>query len=272
MVPRPPSPGDRVLGVIGGSGLYELLDDAEEVVLDTPFGATSDVIHVGEMGGQPTAFIARHGRAHHLPPHLVPYRANLWALHHLGVRRVVAPAASGSLQPGIQPGDIVICDQFVDRTYGRPDTYSEAGSVIHVSMADPYCPALRHLAAGAAQQLGVRAHPGGTVVVIQGPRFSTRAESRWFAEAGWSVVNMTQYPEAALARELGLCYVNLSVVTDRDAGVPGDPGAPAVDARTVLAVLREGMNDARAMIAVMARGLTGLPQCDCQALAERARI
>jgi len=258
--------------VIGGSGLYHLLDGAEEVVMHTPYGPTSDVIHVGELTGHPTAFLARHGREHQLPPHLVPYRANLWALREIGVRRVIAPAASGSLKPGVRPGDMVICDQFVDRTSGRADTFSEAGAVIHVSMAEPYCPALRSLATQAARLLRIRAHAEGTVVVIQGPRFSTRAESRWFADAGWSVVNMTQYPEVALARELGLCYLNLSVVTDHDAGIPGDPSAPAVDARTVLEVLREGMGDARRMIAEVARGLTGMGPCDCAALAERARI
>ncbi|GAC1328743.1 MAG: S-methyl-5'-thioadenosine phosphorylase [Candidatus Dormibacteria bacterium] len=261
-----------LLGVIGGTGLYELLDNAQEISLETPYGPTSDVIHVGSLEGCATAFLARHGRGHHLPPHLVPYRANLWALRHLGVRRVIAPAAGGSLQPSIRPGDIVVCDQVVDRTTGRQDTFSEAGAVIHVSMADPYCPGLRALASRSAEHLGIRAHRAGTVVVIQGPRFSTRAESRWFAENGWSVVNMTQYPEVALARELGLCYVNLSVITDRDAGIPGDPGAPAVDARTVLEVLRDGMDQARALVTHMAQRLPALPPCDCEDLALRARI
>ncbi|MDQ6900099.1 MAG: S-methyl-5'-thioadenosine phosphorylase [Candidatus Dormibacteraeota bacterium] len=214
------------VAVIGGSGLYRLLDDPEEVRLDTPYGNTSDVVSIGNLGGATVAFLPRHGRNHELAPHQVPYRANLWALKKLGVRRVIAPAASGSLQSEIFPGDIVICDQLVDRTSGRADTYSEPGCVIHASLADPYCEALRHLACAAARTLELRVHEEGTVVVIQGPRFSTRAESRWFAQAGWAVVNMTQYPEAALARELGLCYLNLSVVTDRDAGVTGDPDAP----------------------------------------------
>lgn len=258
--------------MIGRSGLYALLDNADEVVVDTPYGSTSDVVTVGDLGGCRTAFIPRHGRRHQLPPHLVPYRANLWALQKLGVQRVIAPAASGGLQASIHPGDIVICDQLVDRTSGRPDTYSEAGRVIHVSMADPYCGAMRVLARDAAGELGIRAHADGTVAVIQAPRFSTRAESRWFTDVGWSVVNMTQYPEAALARELGLCYLNLSVVTDRDAGVPGDPSSAAVDARTVLEVLRGGMGDARRLIEAIALRIGALATCECSAIAARGRI
>ncbi|HEV1997240.1 MAG TPA: S-methyl-5'-thioadenosine phosphorylase [Candidatus Dormibacteraeota bacterium] len=260
------------LGVIGGSGLYSLLDNSEEVVVETPYGSTSDLLTVGDLGGCRTAFIPRHGRHHELPPHLVPYRANLWALEHVGVRRVIAPAASGSLQPGIRPGDIVICDQLVDRTAGRPDTFSEPGSVIHVSMADPYCGSMRRLAHVAAEMLDIRTHAQGTVAVIQGPRFSTRAESRWFASAGWSVVNMTQYPEAALARELGLCYLNLSVVTDMDAGDPDDPAAAAVDARTVLEVLSDGMGDAKRLMGAIAGRLADLAPCECSAIAARGRI
>ncbi|MDQ6747500.1 MAG: S-methyl-5'-thioadenosine phosphorylase [Candidatus Dormibacteraeota bacterium] len=260
------------VGVIGGSGLYQLLDDAGEMRIDTPYGPTSDAISVGLLGKRTVAFIPRHGRHHELPPHLVPYRANLWALKEIGVRRVIAPAASGSLQPGIEPGDIVVCDQFVDRTSGRPDTFSDRGKVIHASMAEPYCPAMRRLAREAAESLGIRVHGQGTVVVIQGPRFSTRAESRWFTSAGWSVVNMTQYPEAALARELGICYVNLSVVTDRDAGVEGDPATASVDAATVLTRLREGMGRARNLIAEVSERLDAASRCDCQALAVAARI
>ncbi|MGI8564078.1 MAG: S-methyl-5'-thioadenosine phosphorylase [Candidatus Dormibacter sp.] len=260
------------VAVIGGSGLYRLLDHADEIRLDTPYGKTSDAVSIGSLGGETVAFLPRHGRDHELAPHHVPYRANLWALKELGVRRVIAPAASGSLQPGILPGDIVICDQLVDRTSGRADTYSAPGCVIHASLADPYCEALRTLASTAACQLQIRVHGEGTVVVIQGPRFSTRAESRWFAQSGWAVVNMTQYPEVALARELGLCYLNLSVVTDRDAGVIGDPDAPPVTAQSVLEVLRQGMGQARQLISAIVEGLDSAGVCQCQALAAEARI
>ena len=260
------------VAVIGGSGLYELMPDAVDVVIDTPYGATSAPVSVGEMGGRVVAFIPRHGRRHELPPHAVPYRANIWALRQLGVSRVIAPSASGGLQRGLRPGDIVICDQFVDRTSGRADTFSKAGDVIHASMAEPYCAALRRLACESARELKITAHEQGTVVVVQGPRFSTRAESRWFSDAGWSVVNMTQYPEVALARELGLCYLNLSVVTDMDAGAPDDPGVPTVDARTVLEVLREGMAGVRLLVAAITDRLDSAAPCDCRALGEAARI
>ena len=260
------------VAVIGGSGLYELIPGAVDIVIDTPYGTTSAPVSVGELNGRAVAFIPRHGRQHELPPHAVPYRANLWALKELGVSRVIAPSASGGLQPGIRPGDIVVCDQFVDRTSGRADTFSQPGSVLHATMAEPYCTALRQLACHSARALGIRAHEEGTVVVVQGPRFSTRAESRWFSNAGWSVVNMTQYPEVALARELGLCYLNLSVVTDMDAGAPGDPDARAVDARSVLQVLREGMATVRLLVAAITDGLHTAAPCDCRALGEAARI
>jgi len=260
------------VAVIGGSGLYALMDDAFDLVIDTPYGATSSPVSVGQLGGRAVAFIPRHGRQHQLPPHAVPYRANLWALRELGVSRVIAPSASGGLQAGIRPGDIVVCDQFVDRTSGRADTFSEPGQVIHASMAEPYCATLRGLACESARALDIRAHGRGTVVVVQGPRFSTRAESRWFSDAGWSVVNMTQYPEVALARELGLCYLNLSVVTDMDAGDAGDPDTPAVDARSVLEVLREGMAGVRLLVAEITGRLDSAPPCDCKALGDAARI
>ncbi|MGI8609573.1 MAG: S-methyl-5'-thioadenosine phosphorylase [Candidatus Dormibacteria bacterium] len=260
------------VGVIGGSGLYTLMEGAVDVVMDTPYGPTSAPLSLGEIAGRGVAFIPRHGRGHEHPPQTVPYRANLWALRKLGVTRVIAPSASGSLQPGIRPGDIVICDQFVDRTSGRADTYSETGQVLHASMADPYCPVLRALGCEAARAHGIRAHDDGTVVVIQGPRFSSRAESQWFARAGWAVVNMTQYPEVALARELGLCYLNLSVVTDTDAGTPGDPTTPTVDARSVLDVLRDGMTGVRAMVETITESLESAEPCGCRALGESARI
>jgi len=227
-----------VIGVFGGSGFYELLDGAEEHRLTTPWGDPSDVVTVGELAGAPVAFLPRHGRRHHLPPHRVPFRANLWALRELGVTRVFGPCAVGSLQRHIEPGHVVVCDQLVDRTWGRADTFFEGPDVVHVSFADPYCPELRAVAADAARAAGATVHDSGTVVVIQGPRFSTRAESRTYRELGYDVINMTQHPEAYLARELGLCYSTLALVTDHDSGVerraggasasePGGDGARA---------------------------------------------
>ncbi|GAA4880705.1 S-methyl-5'-thioadenosine phosphorylase [Kitasatospora terrestris] len=220
------------VGVIGGSGLYELLDDVVEVRVETPYGQPSDVLVVGEVAGLPVAFLPRHGRGHRLPPHRINYRANLWALHSLGVRQVLGPCAVGGLRPGFGPGTLLVPDQLVDRTSGRVQTFYDGlplpdggvPEVVHVSMADPYCPAGRAAALEAAGAAAWEPVDGGTMVVIEGPRFSTRAESRWFTANGWSVVGMTGHPEAVLARELGLCYTSIALVTDLDAGVESGQG------------------------------------------------
>jgi len=209
------------IGVFGGSGFYSLLDNAEEYRINTPYGAPSSPVMVGEIAGRSVAFLPRHGKDHQLPPHMINYRANVWAMKELGVTRIIGPNACGSLQPGVKPGDFVICDQFVDRTWGRIDTFYDGPITTHVSSADPYCPTMRAVAVEQADALGITVHPKGTVVVIQGPRFSTRAESRWFASQGWEVINMTQYPECYLARELEICYCNISLITDHDAGTEG---------------------------------------------------
>ncbi len=210
------------LGVFGGSGFSSLLDDAEEVHVETPYGPPSDALTVGRIGDRRVAFLPRHGRSHTIPPHRINFRANLWAMRELGVRRVLGPCAVGSLDPALPPGTFVVCDQYVDRTSGRADTFYDGPQVAHVSAADPYCPGVRGAVLEEARRLGIDARDGGTMVVIQGPRFSTRAESRWFREAGWQVVNMTGYPEAHLARELELCYASIALVTDFDVGVDGD--------------------------------------------------
>lgn len=213
----------ELVGVIGGSGLYELLDDPHEQHVRTPYGPPSSSVSLGRTaGGTDVAFITRHGRQHELAPHTINYRANLWALHELGARSVVTSSAVGSLRPEVRPGDFVLCDQFVDRTSGRADTFYDGPQVVHVSVADPYCPHLRQVARDVLDRLDERYHPTGTAVVIQGPRFSTRAESRWFQQMGWDVLSMTQHPETSLARELAMCCVNLSFVSDHDAGVESD--------------------------------------------------
>jgi 5'-methylthioadenosine phosphorylase len=210
-----------VIGVFGGSGFYSFLEDVEEVEVDTPYGRPSAPFTIGEVDGQRVAFMPRHGQHHELPPARIPYRANLWAMREIGVRRIIGPNASGALKPELELGEFVICDQFVDRTWGRADTFYEGPETTHVSAADPYCPDLRRLLVDTARDLGIPVRDGGTVVVIQGPRFSTRAESRWFQDAGWDTINMTAYPEGYLARELELCYANISMVTDHDVGVEG---------------------------------------------------
>jgi 5'-methylthioadenosine phosphorylase len=211
------------LAVIGGSGLYALLDGSTEHLVETPYGAPSDPITIAEIGGRAVAFLPRHGRDHRYPPHLIPYRANLWALRSLGVRQILAPCAVGGLRPELGPGAFVVPDQLIDRTSGRVQTFYDQGAV-HVSFADPYCPDGRRTLLDAAGRRGVEARDGGTVVVVEGPRFSTRAESRWFTSIGGSVVNMTGHPEAVLARELALCYSTIALVTDLDAGVEGGQG------------------------------------------------
>jgi 5'-methylthioadenosine phosphorylase len=212
-----------MLGVIGGSGFYTFFDeDARSVGVETPYGRPSAPITIGNVGDHEVAFLPRHGVHHEFSPHTVPYRANMWALRALGVRRVFGPCAVGSLTPELGPGATVVPDQLVDRTRGREDTYFDSGGV-HVAFADPYCPSLRE----AALAQGVV--DGGTMVVIQGPRFSTRAESRWFASQGFALVNMTGYPEAVLARELEMCYAAIALVTDLDAGIDLGEGVRAVD-------------------------------------------
>ena len=231
-------PARAEIGVFGGSGFYALAADVEQVEVETPYGAPSAPIAIAEIGGRRVAFLPRHGRRHELPPHRINYRANVWALHRLGVRRVLGPCASGSLQRSIPPGTFVVCDQFVDRTSGRAHTFYDGPEVAHVAAADPYCGELRRLLVetGTAQGLDVR--DGGTVCVIEGPRFSTRAESAWFSQMGWDAINMTAYPEGWLARELAMCYANVALITDYDVGVAGDPDAPPVTADAVIEVFR----------------------------------
>jgi 5'-methylthioadenosine phosphorylase len=236
-----------VIGVFGGSGFYEFLDDVEELRVDTPFGAPSAAIRVGEIDGTKVAFMPRHGDKHQFPPHRVNFRANVWAMREAGVRRIVGPCACGSLQPDLHPGTFVVADQFVDRTSARADTFYDDRTV-HVSAADPYCPDLRRVLIEEAEALGIEVRPGGTVVVIQGPRFSTRAESRWFSSMGWTVVNMTQYPEAWLARELELCYATVALVTDYDVGLEGMPDVEPVSADVAFRVFAENLDRLRDLL------------------------
>lgn len=236
------------IGVFGGSGFYEFLSDVQEVWVETPYGPPSDRIAIGDMQGRRVAFLPRHGKDHRFPPAQINYRANLWAMKSLGVSHLIGPCAAGSLTPKVRPGDFVICDQFVNRTWGRDDTFFTGPITKHVSPADPYCPKLRELAIQAAHEQGVVVHPTGTVVVIQGPRFSTRAESREFSSQGWEVINMTQYPEAYLARELGICYVNISLITDYDAGLEDDPTIEPVSHQSVLEVFNANIENLKGVL------------------------
>ena len=225
------------IGVFGGSGFYSLLDDVREIKVDTPYGPPSDSFFLASVAGWGVAFLPRHGRRHTIPPHRINYRANVWAMRSLGVKAVIAPCAAGSLQVHVKPGDFVVCDQLVDRTRGRIDTFYDGPIVTHLSSAEIYDPVLRELAIETIRDHGVELHEAGTMVVIQGPRFSTKAESKWFSDAGWQVIGMTGYPEAWLCRELGMAVVNIALITDYDAGV--HEGTEAVDARSVLEVFAQ---------------------------------
>ena len=247
------------IGVIGGSGFYSFLDDAHEVVVDTPYGPPSDPLVVGELGGRTVAFVPRHGKDHQFPPHRIPYRANLWALKSLGVSQVLAPCAVGGLHPDLGPGSLVVCDQLVDRTSGRPQTFHDVGAA-HVGFADPYCPDGRAVAVAAGRAAGWPVTDGGTMVVVEGPRFSTRAESQWFAAQGWSVVNMTGHPEAVLARELALCYTAIALVTDLDAGIEG---GEAVTQAEVFRVFGERTSALRELLKTVILGLPSSRSCPC---------
>ncbi len=209
------------IGVFGGSGFYSLIENAREVWIETPYGAPSDKIALGEIAGKKVAFLPRHGKDHRFPPQSINYRANIWAMKMLGVKFIIAPNACGSLKKEVKPGSMVVCDQLVDRTSGRKDTFFDGPITTHVSFADPYCPTLRPIAVESLKSLNIETHERGTVVVIQGPRFSTRSESQWFQSQGWEVINMTQYPEAYLAREAEICFVNISLITDYDVGIEG---------------------------------------------------
>jgi 5'-methylthioadenosine phosphorylase len=238
-----------VIGVFGGSGFYSFLDDVDSQVVNTPYGAPSSPVAIGTVAGTEVAFLPRHGPSHEYPPHKVNWRANLWALWELGVTRIFGPCAAGSLRPDLHPGDFVVLDQLVDRTWGRGDTYFDGPVPGHIPFADPYCPELRALLLSAGAEVNdVTLHDGGTVVVVQGPRFSTRAESAWFRSQGWDVVNMTQYPEAYLARELGICYAGVALVTDYDTGVEHDPAVGPVTMDDVFGVLRQNIERTRDLL------------------------
>ncbi|MFN2543167.1 MAG: S-methyl-5'-thioadenosine phosphorylase [Actinomycetota bacterium] len=257
------------IGVFGGSGFYSFLDDVEEIAVDTPYGMPSSPVLLGTVGARRVAFIPRHGRKHELPPHRINYRANVYAMKEVGVTRILGPCAVGSLRADVVPGHFVVCDQLVDRTWGRGDTFYDGPTTTHISFADPYCPTLRDVTVAEARSLDLAVHDRGTVVVVQGPRFSTRAESGWYQSQGWEVINMTQYPEAPLARELELCYANISLVTDYDVGV-GD--APPVSHEEVVRVFDENLGKLRELLFAAIANVPAERDCPCASALEGARF
>jgi 5'-methylthioadenosine phosphorylase len=247
------------VAVIGGSGFYSFLDLSDQVTVATPYGEPSAPVSVGEVAGRRVAFLPRHGPHHEYPPHVINYRANLWALRSLGVRQVLAPCAVGGLRDDVAPGDLVIPDQLVDRTSGRSRSYVERGAV-HLPFADPYCP---RLSTALAAPEGVRR--GGTMVVIDGPRFSTRAESQDYASRGWTLINMTGAPEAALARELRMCLATIALVTDMDAGVEPEQGVHQED---VFALFARHTERLAALLAGVVADLPDPAGCTCDTWAD----
>ncbi|HSB88809.1 MAG TPA: S-methyl-5'-thioadenosine phosphorylase [Anaerolineales bacterium] len=260
-----------VLGVIGGSGLYSLrgLEQAEEIEATTPFGAPSAPIVIGLLAGVGVAFLARHGRGHHILPSEVNYRANLYALKALGVRRVLSISACGSLREDFAPGHIVVPDQIVDWTRGRPRSFFGDGMVAHVGVADPFCPQLSPIMAASVEAAGGTVHPGGTLLTIEGPRFSTRAESNLYRTWGMDVIGMTASPEAFLAREAELCYTVLAHVTDYDVWHLSEEPV------TAEAVLRTLQANARLAEATLTQFVHRLPlerTCPCGTALQKALV
>lgn len=260
------------IGIFGGSGFYSLLERSRSYAVHTPYGSPSDRFTVGELGGVEVAFLPRHGRHHQHPPHGINFRANLWGMRELGVERIISPGACGSLQREIPPGTFVLCDQFVDRTSGRDDTFFDGPVVVHINCSEPYCPAMREVCAGTARRLGIDCRNGGTAVIIQGPRFSSRAESKWYHSQGWDVINMTQYPEVVLARELGMCYLNVSLVTDWDVWVADEQGVKTVSAEEIGRVFRQNNERLLLLLGELLPALAGDLDCECSSMLEEATI
>lgn len=258
------------IGILGGSGFYNFLENTREIEMDTPYGKPSCKIMIGEHKGKEVVFLPRHGAGHKHTPHKIPYRANLWAFKELGVKFILGPCASGSLKPNIKPGDFVICDQFVDRTRCREDTYYDGPKVGHLECAEPYCSYLGELAANEAKKLGITAHHGGTVVVIEGPRFSTKAESKWFSASGFDVVNMTQYPECVLARELEMCYAGINLITDYDVGLSDYPEIKPVTIEEVLKTFNENNEKIRNLLFTIIEKIDVNKTCTCHSAMAKA--
>jgi 5'-methylthioadenosine phosphorylase len=260
------------IGIIGGSGFYSLGEKYQEIKVDTPFGPPSWKIALGEVSGRKIAFLPRHNPTHDLPPKEIPYKANIWALKSLGVKQILAINASGSLQRGIKPGDFVILDQFIDRTRHRDDTFYTGPNTTHISCAYAFCPQIGDFAYKTAKKLGISAKKSGTVVIVEGPRFSTAAESIWFTKMGWDVINMTIYPEIVLAREQELCYTSLALIVDYDAGIVALQKMRPVSAEMVIKTAKENHEKALRLIFTMIKNWPKKRTCSCSQVLEGARF
>lgn len=261
------------IGIIGGTGFYEFFKrNTKEIIVKTKFGLPSDKIIISKVFGKEIAFLPRHGKKHQLPPHKIPYLANIAAMKKLGVEIIIAPTAVGSLKKNIKPGDFVICDQFIDQTKKRKDTFFDGPKVAHIEMAYPYCPELRKIAVAQAKKLKLKIHPKGTAIIIEGPRFSTLAESLHFSKIGGDLINMTQYPEVSLALELGICYLNISIVTDYDAGIYAKGKTKPVSIEEVLINFSKNTAKLKKLVSAVIMNTSERTGCSCKEKAERALI
>lgn len=251
------------IGIIGGSGFYSLLSNVDKQSMDTKYGKPSSEISLGKIGNKKVAFIARHGNKHTIPPHKVPYRANIEALSTLGVKRIIATNAIGSLRKEYAPGDFVLFDQFANFTHGRPDTFYDEDLVVHVSTAYPYCKDLRRYAETTLNEMKVKHHNAGTIVVINGPRFSTKAESQFFSSQGFHTIGMTQYPEVTLAREKEICYLGIGVVTDYDVGLEGRDDIRPVSVADVISTFSKNIDKAKSVVNNIIPKIGHERKCDC---------
>ena len=255
------------VGVIGGSGFYELLENAREVTIDTPFGAPSDSYFLGEIGGVPVAFLPRHARGHRILPSEVNYRANIWGMKALGVHYVLSASAVGSLREELRPLDIVVPDQLFDRTKDRPSTFFGDGVVVHMGFADPFCPVLSKVIVEHGRKVGATVHEGGTYVCMEGPQFSTRAESNAYRQLGFDIIGMTNLQEAKLAREAELCYATMALVTDYDCWFEGEAD---VTLEQVLSNVRRNVETAQAIVRSVIPSLDLACDCGCRHAVEHA--
>jgi len=257
------------IGIFGGTGIYDsgLLKDSKEISVDTPYGKTSDSITVGEFNGKKVAFMPRHGKKHTIPPHLINFRANIWAFKELGVKRIIAPSAVGSLKEEFEPGNLALPSQFIDFTKSRKGTFSEDGRVIHISVADPFCPELQKVILNVTKIQGIKIHQDCTYVCIEGPRFSTKAESRFFRTTGADIIGMTLVPECQLAREAQICYVSLSTVTDYDVWAE-----KPVTAKEVMETLAKNVEMTKKLLTFVIDQIPEIKSCSCEKALEEAEF
>lgn len=262
---------EKILGVIGGSGLYQMkdLNILEKISVQTPFGDPSDPLIIGEIDGARLAFLPRHGAGHKIPPSEINFRANIFAMKKIGVERIISVSAVGSMKEPIHPGHIVIPDQFIDHTHRRVSTFFTTGMVGHVGFADPICPDLSKEAAAAAREAGAKVHVGGTYICIEGPQFSSRAESHLYRQWGVDVIGMTNVTEAKLAREAGICYATVALVTDYDCWHEGEE---AVTVEAVMEIMHKNVELAQVIIKKALARLRGEKKCSCETAAQHAIV